>query len=140
MVGQLAARVVKFAQQNNVTKVHTVGITAGQLRMFDQDFMQRYFNIFTRGTVAEGAELVITVLPISYQCNACGADYEMTPKEWLAMDVNKLACIHCASEDITLVTGGEYQISDIIADVEDEDELFGGSGEASEQEQAASGD
>ena len=119
VIGTLAARVVKWGQANRVRQVLEVDITCGQLRMFDQDFMQRYFNIFTRGTIAEGAKLRLTVRPIRYHCRACGADYEMTPREWLDMDINRAACIHCDSEEITLTSGGEYFISDILADVDE---------------------
>jgi len=117
VIGTLAARVVKWGRENNVEKILEIDIVCGQLRMFDRDFMQRYFDIFTRGTIAEGARLELTVRPIGYHCNACGAEYEMTPREWLDMDVNRAACIHCDSEDITLISGGEYFISDILADV-----------------------
>ena len=82
VIGNLAGTVVKWGRENHVRKILEIDITCGQLRMFDKDFMQRYFNIFTRGTCAEGAELVLTVRPIGYHCNACGADYEMTPREY----------------------------------------------------------
>lgn len=122
VIGNLAGTVVKWGRENHVCKILEIDITCGQLRMFDKDFMQRYFNIFTRGTCAEGAELVLTVRPIGYHCNACGADYEMTPREWLDMDINRAACIHCDSEDIVLTSGGEYFVTDILAEMEDEDE------------------
>lgn len=125
VIGTLAARVVKWGMENNVNRILEIDITCGQLRMFDQDFMQRYFDIFTRGTLAEGANLQLTVRPIRYHCNACSADYEMTPREWLDMDVNRAACIHCDSEEIVLTSGGEYFISDIMADVGDEEPAAG---------------
>jgi len=125
LVGQLAARVVKFGQEQKAVKIYSVGVTAGQLRMLDRDFMQRFFNMFTQGTIAEKAQLELFTIPISYQCGACGAIYEMTPKEWLDMDPNRAACVECDSEDITLLSGGEYYISDIVADIENEEELFG---------------
>lgn len=121
VIGTLAARTVKWGRENGVRKILEIDIVCGQLRMFDQDFMQRYFNIFTRGTCAEGAKLVLTTRPIGYHCNACGADYEMTPREWLDMDIKRPACIHCDSEDIELTSGGEYFISDILAEMEDEE-------------------
>ena len=46
----------------------------------------------------------------------------MTPREWLDMDINRAACIHCDSEDIVLTSGGEYFVSDVVADMEDEDD------------------
>ena len=122
VVGTLAARVVNWGKENHIRKILEIDIVCGQLRMFDQGFMQRYFNIFTRGTCAEGAKLVLTTRPIGYHCNACGADYEMTPREWLDMDINRAACVHCDSEDIVLTSGGEYFVSDILADLEEEPE------------------
>ena len=122
VIGTLAARVVKWAKENNIKKVLEIHLTVGQLRMFDKDFMQRYYNIFTRGTAAEGAEIVLNVRPIGYHCNDCGEDYLMTPKEWLAMDPTRIACICCDSENVELTSGGEYFVSDILADVEDEDD------------------
>ena len=122
VVGTLAARVVKWGRENHIRKILEIDIICGQLRMLDQDFMQRYFDIFTRGTCAEGAKLVLITRPFGYHCNAWGADYEMTPREWLDMDINRAACVHCDSEDIVLTSGGEYFISDILADLEEETE------------------
>lgn len=129
LVGQLAAKVVQFGREQNALKIHSIGVTAGQLRMLDRDFMQRFFDIFTKGTIAQGAQLELSVIPIRYQCGACGAVYEMTPKEWLAMDADRAACVRCGSADITLLSGGEYYISDIVADIENEEALFDGGAE-----------
>ena len=71
VIGNLAASVVQWGQANRVRKILEIDIICGQLRMFDRDFMQRYFNIFTRDTCAEGAKLVLSVRPIGYHCNAC---------------------------------------------------------------------
>lgn len=36
------------------------------------------------------------------------------------MDINRAACVHCDSEDIVLTSGGEYFISDILAETEED--------------------
>lgn len=121
VIGTLAARTVKWGRENRVKRILEIDIVCGQLRMFDQEFMQRYFDIFTRNTCAEGAKLVLTTRPIGYRCNACGAHYHMTPREWLDMDIRRPACIFCDSESIELTSGGEYFISVILAETEDEE-------------------
>ena len=97
VIGNLAASVVQWGQANRVRKILEIDITC-----------------------AEGAKLVLSVRPIGYHCNACGSDYEMTPREWLDMDINRAACVHCDSEDIVLTSGGEYFISDILAETEED--------------------
>ena len=44
VIGNLAASVVQWGQANRVRKILEIDIICGQLRMFDRDFMQRYFH------------------------------------------------------------------------------------------------
>ena len=124
VIGSIVKNVVNWGMANNVTRVLEVHLTAGELRMFDQDYMNRYFERFTRETIAHGGIIIIDKLPIKYKCSKCGAEFIMTQKEWLDMNNSRkgLRCVECEFPGIDLLSGDECFISDITAEVEDDEE------------------
>ena len=68
VIGNLAASVVQWGQANRVRKILEIDIICGQLRMFDRDFMQRYFNIFIHSISGFGID-VQGALIFFYRCS-----------------------------------------------------------------------
>lgn len=116
IVGKIASSVIRFAQENDLEKVVGVQIIAGRLRDFDQQFMQRYFNRFTRGTAAEGAEIKITVLPIIFKCKDCDGTFELTLRQFHDQESEgSVRCKTCDSKTLELISGTQYAIDTIEA-------------------------
>jgi hydrogenase nickel incorporation protein HypA/HybF len=60
------------------------------------------FELVTRGTAAEGAELVIAEVPVAGRCRTCGAEG--------ALPSFPLLCAGCGSADVEVVRGEELLV------------------------------
>jgi hydrogenase nickel incorporation protein HypA/HybF len=100
--------VLKHAQSNGVRKVMTVHMRIGKLSDLADEWIQRYFDYLSKGTVAEGAKLVIERTPVLVRCNDCSTSYEMDVTK-----VGDILCPACGGKTATLVSGQEYFIEEI---------------------------
>lgn len=105
--------VIKNAETNHVKKVIGVTIVAGAIRNFNEEWLQRYYDIFSHDTIAEGAKITLNKVPIRYHCNNCNSDYEMSLDDWIEKD--KYNCQMCGSSDTKLVCGREFSVEGIEA-------------------------
>jgi hydrogenase nickel incorporation protein HypA/HybF len=100
--------VLKHAASNEVEKVVAVGLRIGKLSDLVDEWMQHYFDYLSKDTLAEGAILKIERSPVIFQCKACTKDF---PVE--IMEIRKVACPACGSEDVSLISGREFYIKNI---------------------------
>ena len=72
----LAESIIKIAldvaAENNSKKISAVGLKLGDMAGVEIEALSLSFNVLTKNTVAEGAELKINRVPISARCNKCG--------------------------------------------------------------------
>ena len=100
--------VLKHAIKDNVSRVWSVNIEIGALSDLQGEWIQRYFDRLSRGTVAEGAKLNITRVPAVFQCNACHTSFELD-----SLLAEALSCKQCQSKDVSLVSGREYHVKNM---------------------------
>lgn len=100
--------VVRHATAQDARRVVRVRLIVGKTRNFEREWVQRYFDRFAKGTIAEGARVEIDYVPITFYCNGCGATFQMefgTGK--------RLHCVECESDDYNMVTGDELLIKEM---------------------------
>jgi hydrogenase nickel incorporation protein HypA/HybF len=100
--------VLKHAELNSVRQVRTIHLQVGKLSDLEDEWIQRYFDYLSKGTVAEGAKLKIERMPIMVQCDACSNSYEAE-----AAKLGDLVCPACGESDGTLLSGREYHIKEM---------------------------
>lgn len=100
--------VLKHAEKNSVCQVVSISLQIGKLSDLEDEWIQRYFDYLSKGTLAEGAKLKIERMPIMVQCSACSTSYEAE-----AASLGDLVCPACGGKNITLVSGREYYIKDM---------------------------
>jgi hydrogenase nickel incorporation protein HypA/HybF len=100
--------VLKHAQMNSVRKVLAIHLQVGKLSDLEDEWIQRYFDYLSKGTLAEGAKLKIERTPIMVQCHGCSTSYEA---EMARMD--DLVCPACGEKGGTLLSGKEYYIKEM---------------------------
>jgi hydrogenase nickel incorporation protein HypA/HybF len=100
--------VLKHAEKNDVRKVTAIHLRVGKLSDLEDDWIQKYFDYLSKGTLAEGAKLKIERTPIVVQCNACSASYEAEMGE-----MGEIVCPDCGEKGKTLVSGREYYIKEM---------------------------
>ncbi len=100
--------VLKHAEMSGVRKVITIHLQIGRLSDLEDDWIQRYFDYLSKGTVAEGAKLKIERTPVVMRCGACSASYET--------DIAKMGdpvCPSCGEKSGTLLSGREYTVKEM---------------------------
>jgi hydrogenase nickel incorporation protein HypA/HybF len=100
--------VLKHAQMNNASQVMSVSLQIGKLSDIEDEWIQRYFDYLSKGTIAEGAKLKIERMPAMVKCDACANIYEADIQR-----IGDLACPACGEKQGTLISGREYHIKDM---------------------------
>jgi hydrogenase nickel incorporation protein HypA/HybF len=100
--------VLAHAGKNSVSQVVAISLQVGSLSDLEDEWMQRYFDYLSKGTIAQGAKLKIERMPIVMQCNSCGASYNVE-----SSGIGDAACPECKSKDRKLTSGRGYFISNM---------------------------
>ena len=79
-----------------------VHLAVGGCRVFDFDRLHSVFSDAARGTIAEGAELSVKVLPVPHHCQNCGDNFEATKSD--------CPCPRCNHLHTEVVGGEELRI------------------------------
>ena len=100
--------VLKHAESNHVRKVVSVHLRVGKLSDLEDEWIQRYFDYLSKGTLAEGAKLKIERAPVVMRCNTCASSYEVD-----MANIKDVVCSRCGEPGGTLISGREYYIKDM---------------------------
>lgn len=60
------------AAENNSEKISAVGLKLGEMSGVEVEALKLSFEVFSRKTIAQGADLKISRVPIRAKCNKCG--------------------------------------------------------------------
>ena len=108
LANHVLAAVDRAAYQNSVHHVSRVRIAVGARRHFDFELLDHTFADAARGTVADGATLLVKLLPVVRRCNRCHFDFEASARD--------LGCPHCGDPHTEALTGEEVKLLDIEVD------------------------
>jgi hydrogenase nickel incorporation protein HypA/HybF len=84
------------------TRVRRIVLKIGHMRQVDPELLAFAFNVVSKSTVSEGAELSILELPIVFKCHACGKK--------IGSEATTFICQNCGSTDVELLSGMELTI------------------------------
>lgn len=102
--------VLKHAQRCDVQKIISVTLEIGALSDLQSEWVQRYFDHLSRGTVVEGAKLKITHVPAVFYCSHCQNSFEIR-----SLLEEELSCVQCQSKEVVLISGREYHVKNMEA-------------------------
>ena len=95
----------QHAEKSGAQRVTRLNVILGEFSSFVGDSVQFYWDIISKGTVCEGAELRFERVPARLRCLDCEKDYnlsgELTP------------CPSCASSNVRIVGGDECRLDSI---------------------------
>ena len=100
--------VMEVAEANSATHIHRVVLEVGVLRDFVPELVQRYWNYISKGSIAEGSEIVMNTIDASAVCDHCGTTYPIDTHNF-----HDAHCPSCGHNRGRLLTGRELKIINI---------------------------
>ena len=97
-----------FALSHGASSVKEVHVTLGEVHDVVPEILCGAFEWMARGTVAEGAKMVIDRVPFTVKCQCCGNVYRLDGN-----DESTWPCPECGRRDYRLHTGREFRIDSI---------------------------
>jgi len=100
--------VIKHANNAGAHKINSINIVIGKLASIVDDSVQFYWDIISKGTIAEGANLKFIRIPLKFLCQDC--KIEFSPDDY------ELSCCKCKSTNLKLLSGREFYVDSIEID------------------------
>ena len=91
-----------------ISRVTTVKLKVGKLRAIEPTSLTFCFEVLSKDTPVEGAELLIECVPVRGKCSGCGELFEV--------DGLLFTCPNCSGHNIKLTSGRELYIEEIQGD------------------------
>ena len=100
-------RAVAVCEEHGGTKVTMITLRIGVMSGIVASYVQSFFDVLSKGTVCEGAEIVIENDPAVFICRRCGArtEYAELSPEYV--------CSECGSPALHLTGGYGLQIINV---------------------------
>jgi hydrogenase nickel incorporation protein HypA/HybF len=96
---------LRHAEQAGAQRVIALNLVVGQMASIVDDSVQFYWDMLSKDTIAEGAELRFNRIPAVYRCWDCGNEYQL--------DGEHLECPRCGSVRVQLIQGDEFRLESI---------------------------
>jgi hydrogenase nickel incorporation protein HypA/HybF len=95
--------------------VSVVRVRVGRLRQVVPEYLGFYFEVASKGTDCEGAELEWERVDSRLACSACGAEWDPAPPPARTGDelIVRFRCPECESADHRVVSGDEIVVESI---------------------------
>lgn len=100
------------ARENSLTHISTITVQIGQFTGIEPDALDFAFQVMSKESLAEGAELVIEKTPLVLRCKKCEGEYCGSPDD--------LRCPNCGAEDFTILQGREMVVKSITGEKDDQ--------------------
>jgi len=96
----------EHAQKQNFKQVKKVTLAIGRLSCIEPDALRFGFDAVMQGSLAEGAELILSEVAGKGICKACGKES--------AIDTLYAPCQYCKHPFVDVIAGNDMQIKDLI--------------------------
>jgi len=102
------------ALKYNAKKITEVYLEIGELTLIVPELLRQSFKMAPHGSIAEGAELKIEIIPGKIQCRECGKDSTVTLSEEAQLTGLQLfQCRHCQSQNTEIIDGKKANVKNI---------------------------
>lgn len=109
VVFHIADSVVKIAEENEATKVHSVTLEIGEVSTVIPDYLIDVWKWNCKKVpMLNDCEIKVERLHALTHCDDCGCDYDTVPQGKI--------CPYCGSDKTWLLQGNEVTIKDILVE------------------------
>lgn len=99
---------VEEAEKQGKKKVTKIFLVIGDSSGYSGDSIQMHFEDAAKGTICEGAEIIVRQVKTMLRCPNCGELFVRKPLEF--------ACPHCGTDGVPSEVGREMSIEGIEAE------------------------
>jgi hydrogenase nickel incorporation protein HypA/HybF len=100
--------VLEEARKVGAKRVGKINLVLGEMSGITGESVEFYFQMLSKGTIAQGATLSFEIIPTQARCRNCGESFARKEPDWL--------CPRCGSTDLESVSGNELSIQSIEVD------------------------
>jgi len=97
--------VLEKAKETQASRVARINLVIGEISSIVDDCVQFYFDFLSEGSIASGATLVFTRIPMQVRCRNCGLSFSPDKSSW--------SCPECGKWDAEIIAGNEFYIDSI---------------------------
>lgn len=112
--------IIGVARERGATRVLSARLRVGELTFLNPDQLRFAFEVLTKGTIAEGAELIIETVRAKLRCRSCGYEGEASyegEEVHIPLAPLLLKCPRCGSMDVELTSGRECTLASVRVEV-----------------------
>ena len=106
----IISTVLESAEKHDVTRILKIHLEVGELNDLKSEWIQHYFDMLSKDTLAEGAQIEVHTSPSKFKCHDCGEVFPLDLKS-----VSKVECPGCGGANCSLAGGSEFYIRDMEA-------------------------
>jgi hydrogenase nickel incorporation protein HypA/HybF len=96
---------LRHAERAEAQRIIRLNLVIGELTSIVDDSVQFYWDIVSRGTIAEGAELHFERVPATLRCLNCGHVFPMNGRDY--------ACPVCSGRRVVAAGGDDFRLESI---------------------------
>lgn len=101
--------VLKQASQDKVNKILTIHLMIGELNDLEGPWIQHYFDYLSKGTLAEGAQIMVETVPMQMECLDCHNQFPVYQNDY--KDIHCQACGN--KNNLKIISGNEFLIKNM---------------------------
>jgi len=95
-------------RKQNFSRVHLICLHVGALGHVEPDALRFCFDAVTRGTIADGARLVIETIPGEGMCCGC--------RQIVPLEDRFAACPICGNIEVRMTAGDELRLAELAVE------------------------
>lgn len=104
--------VTQEVEKNAISKVTAIKLKVGEFTGLEPSCLTFYFEILTKNTQLEGADLRIERVPVRVKCRSCKKVFDLNDEPLNLA----LVCPACSNIDIEIISGRELFVEEIEGD------------------------
>jgi hydrogenase nickel incorporation protein HypA/HybF len=102
---EMLQQLIEKAQSEGASRIKRVVLEVGEMSGLDSNDLRNSFQLLSQDTLAEGAELAITAVPLKVRCLSCSREYTASGY--------KMVCQACGSIASELISGNELRVKEM---------------------------
>jgi len=96
---------LQHARRAGAGRITRINLSVGEISGIVDESVQFYFDLLSKDTPAEGAQISFTKLPACFRCRVCGAEFPMRDGDW--------SCPACQATGGQVVSGRQFYMDSI---------------------------